>query len=139
MSGKKKTAGWKTALLGLTVTAAVELAGILVTTLLVLRGILGEERIFPLLAVTALCAAFAGGLTAGSGTVGSVGALLNAALFGALLAMIGLESWGGVTMRGLLLVTMLLGGGIFAAVSCGKVGKRHGKRLVKTNKKPRLN
>ena len=59
MPGKNKSA-WKGLLTGLLVTAVVNFAGILLTTLLVMRGTLGEEQTFPLLAAAALCSALAG-------------------------------------------------------------------------------
>lgn len=133
MSGKKKAAStWKLALLGLSVTAAVELAGCLLTALLAVRGVLPEERLLPPLAVTALCASLLGGLATGKGR--PTAALLNAALFGGLLVLVGYGVWDCVSPRGLLLLGMVTAGGVAAAVLRGKVGKRHGKRLVRFNK-----
>ena len=134
MSGKK-TMGWKRALLGLAVTAAADLAGILLVTLLTVRGMVGEGSAFPLLAGTALCASFAGGLTAGGGGVGAAGALLNVGLFAALLVLVCFGVWDGVTVHGLILLAAVLLGGVLSGAIRGKVGKRRKKRLVKTNKK----
>ena len=134
MSGKK-TMGWKRTLLGLAVTAAVDMAGILLVTLLTVRGMVGEGNAFPLLVGTALCASFAGGLTAGGGGTGAAGALLNAGLFAALLILVCFGVWGGVTVHGLILLAMVLLGGVLSGAVRGKVGKRRKKRLVKTNKK----
>lgn len=134
MSGKK-TMGWKRALLGLVVTVAADLAGILLMTLLTVCGTVGEGSAPPLLAGTALCAAFAGGLTAGGGGAGASGALLNAGLFAALLVLACFGVWDGVTVHGLILLAMVLLGGVLSGAVQGKVGKRRKKRLVKTNKK----
>ena len=134
MSGKK-TMGWKRTLLGLAVTAAVDLAGILLVTLLTVQGTVGEGNAFPLLAGAAFCAAFVGGLTAGGGGAGAAGALLNAGLFAALLVLVCFCAWDGVTVHGLILLAMVLLGGVLSGAARGKVGKRCGKRLVKSNKK----
>ena len=135
MSGKKMM-GWNRTLLGLAVTAAADLAGILLVTLLTVRGTVGEGSAFPLLAGTALCASFAGGLTAGGGGAGgAASALLNAGLFAALLVLVCFGIWDGVTVHGLILLAMVLLGGVLSGAVRGKVGKRRKKRLVKTNKK----
>ena len=134
MAGKK-TMGWRQVLLGLAVTAAVDLAGVLLTTLLVIRGTVGEGSEVPLLAGAALCAAFAGGLAAGSGGAGGTGALLNAGVFGGLLVLICFSAWEGITVHGLILLAMVLLGGMLAGAVRRKVGKRPGKRLVKSHKK----
>ena len=134
MSGKK-TMGWKRTLLGLAVTAAVDMAGVLLVTLLTVRGLVGEGNAFPLLAGATFCAAFIGGLTAGGGGAGAAGALLNAGLFAALLILVCFGVWGGVTVRGLILLAMALLGGVLSGAARGKVGKRRGKRVVKSNKK----
>ena len=91
MPGKNKSA-WKGLLTGLLVTAVVNFVGILLTTLLVMRGTLGEEQTFPLLAAAALFSAFCGGLAAGRGTLGFGGACLNAGGFCLLLIMICLST-----------------------------------------------
>lgn len=137
MSGKK-TGGWKQVLLGLAVTVLVDAAGILLAALLTTRGVMGEERAFPLLAAAALAAAFAGGLAAGSGKAGASGALLNALLFGLLLAALCFSNWEGITRRGVFLLAAILAGGGLSCAVCGKAGKRRGKRLVKSTKKLRL-
>lgn len=134
MSGKKAM-GWKRTLLGLVVTVAVDLAGILLVALLTVRGTVGEGSALPLLAGAVLCASFSGGLVAGDGGAGAMGALLNTGLFAALLVLLCFGVWDGVTVHGLILLAMVLLGGVFSGAVRGKVGKHRKKRLVKTNKK----
>lgn len=137
MSGKK-TAPWRAVLLGVLLTAAVDLAGILLITQLVLRGVLREENVLWALALLGLCAALLGGVPAGRGKLGATGALLSAGAYGVLLLLVGLGVWDDVTVRGLIRMAAVLAGGVLAAVVAGKVGKRRGKRLVKSNKKSKL-
>lgn len=135
MPGKNKSA-WKGLLTGLLVTAVVNFAGILLTTLLVMRGTLGEEQTFPLLAAAALTSAFCGGLAVGRGTLGFGGACLNAGGFCLLLIMICLSTWDEmITSRGLLILAMVLAGGLLSGAVCGKSGKRQRKRFVKSTKR----
>ena len=137
MSGKKRPA-WRIALLGLLVTLSLELLGVLLITLLTVRGTVGEGRAFPLLAVTAFNAAVFGGLAAGMEKSGSAGALLNAGIFGLLLSAACFGVWDGMTAHGLQLLGVILLGGILSGALRAKVGKRRGKRLVKSNKKTRM-
>ena len=67
MSGKKKPAGKQIALC-LLLTAAVDGLGVLLVTLLAVKGIVGEDRVPQALGALAFCAAFAGGLPAGRGS-----------------------------------------------------------------------
>ena len=122
MSGKKRPV-WGILLLGLAVTAAVDMAGVLLVTLLTVRGMIGEERAVRLLAKT--------------GKLGVAGALVNSALFGVLLVLLGYGIWDGVTVQGLPVLVMVLLGGFLSWLAGRKVGKRPGKRLVKSNKKLR--
>ena len=72
MSGKKKSAGKQIALC-LLLTAAVDGLGVLLVTLLAVKGIVGEDRVPQALGALAFCAAFAGGLPAGKGRLGPGG------------------------------------------------------------------
>ena len=135
MPGKNKSA-WKGLLTGLLVTAVVNFVGILLTTLLVMRGTLGEEQTFPLLAAAALFSAFCGGLAVGRGTLGFGGACLNAGGFCLLLIMICLSTWDEmITSRGLLILAMVLAGGLLSGTVCGKSRKHQRKRFVKSTKR----
>lgn len=134
MSGKK-TMGWRSILLGLAAAMAVDLLGVLLVTLLTVRGAVGEGSGFPLLAGAALCAAFTGGMIAGGGGAGAAGALLHTGLFGVLLVLICFGAWEGVTIHGLILLAMVLLGGLLSGAVRGKVGERRRKGLVKSHKK----
>ena len=131
MSGKK-TMGWRSILLGLAAAMAVDLLGVLLVTLLTVRGAVGEGSGLPLLAGAALCAAFTGGMITGGG---GAGALLHTGLFGVLLVLICFGAWEGVTIHGLILLAMVLLGGLLSGAVRGKVGKRRRKGLVKSHKK----
>ena len=134
MSGKK-TMGWKSILLGLTAAMAVDLLGVLLVTLLTVRGAVGEGSGLPLLAGAALCAEFTGGMIAGGGGAGAAAALLHTGLFGVLLVLICFGAWEGVTIHGLILLAMVLLGGLLSGAVRGKVGKHRRKGLVKSHKK----
>lgn len=136
MSGKKKPAGKQIALC-LLLTAAVDGLGVLLVTLLAVKGIVGRTGSAGAGAL-AFCAAFAGGLPAGKGRLGPGGSLLNAGAFALLLILLCFGGWGeGIAVRGLILLALILLGGLLAALLCGKVGKRSNKRLVKSHKKLR--
>ena len=145
MSGKKKPAGKQIALC-LLLTAAVDGLGVLLVTLLAVKGIVGEDRVPQALGALAFCAAFAGGLPAGKGRLGPGGSLLNAGAFALLLLLLCFGGWGeGIAVRGLIRLALILLGGLLAVYEiahsevllCGKVGKRSNKRLVKSHKKLR--
>ena len=93
MSGKKKPAGKQIALC-LLLTAAVDGLGVLLVTLLAVKGIMGEDRVPQALGALAFCAAFAGGLPAGKGRLGPGGSLLNAGAFALLLILLCFGGWG---------------------------------------------
>ena len=108
MSGKKKPAGKQIALC-LLLTAAVDGLGVLLVTLLAVKGIMGEDRVPQALGALAFCAAFAGGLPAGKGRLGPGGSLLNAGAFALLLLLLCFGGWGEViAVRGLILLALIL-------------------------------
>lgn len=138
MSGKKKPAGKQIALC-LLLTAAVDGLGVLLVTLLAVKGIVGEDRV-PQGAGGAglLRGPSPGDFRAGKGRLGPGGSLLNAGAFALLLLLLCFGGWGeGIAVRGLILLALILLGGLLAALLCGKVGKRSNKRLVKSHKKLR--
>ena len=90
---KKKPAGKQIALC-LLLTAAVDGLGVLLVTLLAVKGIVGEDRVPQALGALAFCAAFAGGLPAGKGRLGPGGSLLNAGAFALLLLLLCFGGWG---------------------------------------------
>ena len=116
MSGKKKPAGKQIALC-LLLTAAVDGLGVLLVTLLAVKGIVGEDRVPQALGALAFCAAFAGGLPAGTGRLGPGGSLLNAGAFALLLILLCFGGWGeGIAVRGLILLALILLGGLLAGL-----------------------
>ena len=133
---KKKLPVWKSLILGLGLSLAVEAAGVLLAALLILRGQMTEEHLLPFLCCLALLAALLGGVAAGwRGAAGGRGSLLNAGVFATLLAALCLGSGEEIAGHGWLLLGMILAGGLLGALLCGKVGERRGKRLVKSNKR----
>ena len=133
MSGKKKPAGKQIALC-LLLTAAVDGLGVLLVTLLAVKGIVGEDRVPQALGALAFCAAFAGGLPAGKGRLGPGGSLLNAGAFALLLILLCFGGWGeGIAVRGLILLALILLGGLLAAVqqAIGEISQKAAFRLKK--------
>lgn len=123
MSGKKKPAGKQIALC-LLLTAAVDGLGVLLVTLLAVKGIVGEDRVPQALGALAFCAAFAGGLPAGKGRLGPGGSLLNAGAFALLLIMLCFGGWGeGIAVRGLILLALILLGGAAGGAALRKGGE----------------
>lgn len=74
---EKRPLQWKGILLSLCLTLALYGGGILLLTLLTVRGVLDEEQLFLTLAIGAACASLIGGMMAGK-RVGAAGSLLNA-------------------------------------------------------------
>ena len=137
MSGKKKPAGKQIALC-LLLTAAVDGLGVLLVTLLAVKGIVGEDRVPQALGAVGFCGAVAGVLRDVKGRRGAGGCVLNAGARALVLVLLWFGGWGeGIAVRGLILLALILLGGLLAALLCGKVGKRSNKRLVKSHKKLR--
>ena len=129
MSGKKGS-GWKPALLGLLLSGAVELAGAVVTALLILQGTLEEGRAFPLLVVFALAAGLAGGVAAGKGSLGPAGSLANGGGCCLILLAVCFGVWGRMASRGVMLLAAILLGSAIVWGTGRKVGKGRRKGLV---------
>ena len=128
---EKRPLQWKGILLSLCLTLALYGGGILLLTLLTVRGVLGEEQLFLTLAIGAACASLIGGMMAGK-RVGAAGSLLNAGLTVVVLLLLCLLNWEGPTGKGIILL-----GGVRAALPNRGRKKRSVKRLVKSNKKKR--
>lgn len=133
---EKRPLQWKGILLSLCLTLALYGGGILLLTLLTVRGVLGEEQLFLTLAIGAACASLIGGMMAGK-RVGAAGSLLNAGLTVVVLLLLCLLNWEGPTGKGIILLGAVLLGGVLAALPNRGRKKRSGKRLVKSNKKKR--
>lgn len=132
--GKKKTttAVWMVYLQGVLLGAGCYLAGILLLALLVVKGIVPASAAFPLTAALCLLASAGGGLlTVRRGPWGPLpSALLNAALFAALLILLGMSFWQRITWngRGGILLLCILAGGILAGFLGGRRPRRRKRR-----------
>lgn len=135
--GKKRKAGpaWRTLLEALGLSLGLYAAGILLLSLLLVRGLLGEGQMLPVL--TALCglAALAGGVYAvrrapalGAFTAGGLTALCYAGV----LAILGLGVWGKLAIPGEGLWTLL--SAIVGGLLGGLLGRPKGGHRVKHRK-----
>lgn len=119
--GKKQSPNGLVFLKGLILSFGIYLAGQLLVTLLVVKGALGEEGMFPAVALLCLLAALAGGLLCARRPVWGPlpSAMMFAVLFAGILAMAGILCWEeGIawTGRGGILVLCALCGGLLAGV-----------------------
>ncbi|MDY5613570.1 hypothetical protein [Dysosmobacter sp.] len=124
---KKRTATGVVLLQGTAAAVGVYLAGVLLLALLVVKGVVPERAAFPAVAVLCLLGALSGGGVAARGTPWGPlpAALLNTALFAAVLLVVGLACWpDGVGGRGVVLLLCALGGGLAAGVLGGRRGRR---------------
>ena len=126
---KKKPAGWMVLAQGCGVSLCVELCGVLLLALLVVRGRVPESGVFPMAAVLCLGSALVGGLWAAPrtpwGTLPS--ALLTAACFGGCLLLAGLLGWDGISWAGgggVLLGCVFAGGILAGLLGGGRRGRR---------------
>ena len=123
--GKKKTpAVWAVLAQGLGLSLGVYLAGVLLLTLLLVQGMIPEDRVFPGIAVLCLASGLGGGLLTARrtrwGTLPS--ALISAAIFAAVLAVVGFLCWQGDVHwlgQGGGLLLCALAGGILAGLLAG--------------------
>lgn len=120
---------------GLLLSLGVYLLGQLLVALLVIKGILAENNMFPVIAVLAVLAAGAGGLFCSRrpiwGTLPS--AMACAALFACVLAVIGILCWDTVTWTGhggALLLCVLSGGLLAGLLGGSRKGKGTHKRKI---------
>lgn len=135
-NGRKQPAAWPVFGRGILLSLASYLVLLLLLTLLLVKGALGEEGAFPMIAAACVISAMAGGLLcARSGPWGTLPcAMVSVAGFAAVLAALGMLCWAeGVTWagRGGVLLLCALGGGLLAGLLGGKRGrrvKRKGKR-----------
>ena len=124
---KRRTAAGVVLLQGAAVSVIVYLAGILLLALLVVKGMVPERAAFPAVAVLCLLGALSGGgVTARRTPWGPLpAALLNTALFAAVLLVVGLACWpDGIGSRGVILLLCALGGGLAAGLLGGRRGRR---------------
>ena len=135
--GKKRKAGpaWRTLLEALGLSLGLYVAGILLLSLLLVRSILGEGQVLPVLTAVCGLAALAGGVYAvrrapalGAFTAGALTALCYAGV----LAILGLGIWGKLAIPGEGLCPLLsaIVGGLFG----GLLGRRKGGHRVQRRK-----
>lgn len=135
--GKKRKAGpaWRTLLEALGLSLGLYVAGILLLSLLLVRSILGEGQVLPIMTAVCGLAALAGGVYAvrrspelGAFTAGALMALCYAGV----LAVLGLGIWGKLAIPGEGLWPLLsaIVGGLFG----GLLGRRKGGHRVQRRK-----
>lgn len=130
---RKQRAAGMVLLQGLAVSAGVYLAGILLLTLLVVKGAVPERAAFPAVAALCLLGALCGGVAVARRTPWGPlpAALLNTVIFAVVLLAVGLAcwpdgiSWGG---HGGVLLLCALGGGTAAGLLGGRRGGKRRKR-----------
>lgn len=124
---KRRTAAGVVLLQGAAVSVIVYLAGILLLALLVVKGAVPERVAFPAVAVLCLLGTLSGGVVTARRTPWGPlsAALLNTALFAAVLLVVGLACWpDGIGSRGVILLLCALGGGLAAGLLSGRRGRR---------------
>ena len=124
---KRRTAAGVVLLQGAAVSVIVYLAGILLLALLVVKGAVPERVAFPAVAVLCRLGALSGGVVTARRTPWGPlpAALLNTALFAAVLLVAGLACWpDGIGSRGVILLLCALGGGLTAGLLGGRRGRR---------------
>ena len=132
--GRKKLEMWQGFLAGSLLSLGIYLLGLLLLTLLVVKGALAEEGMCPAVAALCLLSALAGGaLCAHRPVWGPLpSAMLCAVLFAGLLAVVGILCWEeGIawTGHGGILMLCSLTGGLLAGV-LGRGGRKKKKRKI---------
>lgn len=132
--GKKQAPSGLIFLKGLLLAFAVYLPGQLLITLLVVKGAVGEESLFPAVAAVCLVAALAGGFLCARRPVWGPlpSAMMCAVLFAGILTAAGILCWEkGInwTGHGGLLVLCALAGGLTAGVLGGGHRKKKKRKI----------
>ncbi|MCI8970616.1 MAG: hypothetical protein HFF99_04030 [Oscillibacter sp.] len=124
--GRKKLAVWQGFLAGGLLTLSVYLLGLLLLTLLLVKGALSEGGSFAMVAALCVLATLAGGLLTVRLTLWRAGGVLTAALFLSVLLLAGLGFWEEITWlgRGGILLLCGLAGGLLAGVAGPKKRRR---------------
>ena len=128
---KRRTAAGVVLLQGTAMSLGVYLAGLLLLALLVVKGAVPERAAFPAVAVLCLLGALGGGGVVARRTPWGPlpAALLNTALFAAVLLVVGLACWAdGIGSKGIILLLCALAGGLAAGLLGGRRGGRRRKR-----------
>lgn len=124
--GRKKLAVWQGFLAGGALSLGVYLLGLLVLTLLMVRGTLSEGGSFPVVAALCVLACLAGGLLTVRLTRRRAGGVLTAAAFLVVLLLAGLGFWEEISWlgRGGVLLLCGLAGGLLAGIAGPKKRRR---------------
>lgn len=132
--GKKKKAVWTFFARGTLLSLGIYLAGILLLAAAVNRGMIGEGKVFPVLAVLCVLSGLAGELLAVRNVPWGklLTGILSAALFALTLTVIGACLWQSTAWsdNSVCLLLCILGSGVLAGVLGSRKG-RGGKRLRK--------
>lgn len=125
---KKQQPVWLPFLKGLAVSLGVYVGGHLLLAALAVRGVIGEEGVFPVTAVLCVAASLCGGACVVRRCPWGPlpGGVLAAVLFGTVLAMVGGLCWQSVTWAGH--GGMLLGCALLGGAGAGILGARRRKR-----------
>ena len=125
---KKRNAAWTVFVQGSLVSLWVYLVGLFLTALLLLKGGLPENAMFPAVAALCMAATVCGGLVVGGGSPwGTLPAtMLNASIFAGVLILVGTVCWHEVPWkgRGLAILLCALAGGILAGMLARPKGRR---------------
>ena len=126
---KKELVVWAVFLRGSLLSFGVYLTGVLLLSLLAVKGVVPESAVFPIVAAVCALGTLAGGVMAARGTSwGTVpAALLNTVIFAAVLLAVGMACWpDGISWagRGGILLICALAGGIVAGLAGGRRARR---------------
>lgn len=125
---KRKAAAWMVFARGSLVSLWMYLVGIFLAALFLVKGILPETAMFPMVAVLCMLASLCGGLlVGGSSPWGTLPAsMLNAAVFSGILILAGIACWHEVPWsgRGGVILACALAGGVLAGVLARPKGRR---------------
>ena len=124
--GRKKITVWQGFLAGSVLSLGVYLAGLLLTTLLLVKGTLPEGGSVPAVAVLCVLSTLAGGVLTVRVTRRRAGGVLTAFLFLFVLVLAGLGFWEEIAWLGHGGILMLCGlaGGLLAGAAMPKVRRR---------------
>ena len=124
--GRKKLEMWQGFLAGSLLSLGIYLLGLLLLTLLMVKGILSEGGSFPAVAVLCGLAALGGGLLTVRLTFWRSGGVLTAVIFLSMLVLAGLSFWEGIDWlgNGGILLLCGLAGGLLAGAAGHKRKRR---------------
>lgn len=130
---RKQAAPWQGFLMGGAACVGVYLLGLLLLSLLLVKGVLSEENRFPAVAALCVLAALCGGSVSIWRSARRAGGMAAGAVFAAVLVMVGMVFWrDGIAWlgHGGILLLCALAGGLLAGAACGK-RSRGGRRKRK--------